>query len=217
MDLGFAHHAYLLEGSRSGARNYLANFLFERGFSTDKNPDYHLFEDVSFSVDNARAIREMARNKPIGSKKVFVVLPSRFSEESQNALLKVLEEPTSDTHFFILLPTREMLLPTLLSRLEIIRLNRQETEDREYMKEAEKFLDLSKPARLAFIKKLVDKNKLEEDQRVFLAPFLDALLLILKGRGAKVKDIKSVYKERLYADDPAAMPKLILEHLALVL
>lgn len=217
MDLGFAHHAYLLEGSRSGAKDYLASFLFERGFNTDQNPDYHIFEDVSFSVDDARSIREMARNKPLGSRKVFVFLPSRFSEESQNALLKVLEEPTPDTHFFILLPAREMLLPTLLSRLEIIRLNRWEAGDNQYMKDAEKFLGLSKPARLAFIKKLVDKNKLEEDERVFLAPFLDSLLLILKGRGAKMKDIKPVYKERLYADDPAAMPKLILEHLALVL
>lgn len=220
MDSGFLHHAYLLEGDQSDSEILLDSWLESLGFPTKQNPDYHLFLRDSFSVDDSRNIREMVSNKAFGSKKIFVLSAGRFSEQAQNALLKTFEEPTENTHFFILLPLRDMLMSTLLSRLEIVRVNSSDTETvkRDKSKpEIEKFLTSSPADRLSWVKKFIDKHKNDSDPRAFLSPFLNALLDRLRAKGAHLEDEKQVLISQKFSDDQAVMPRLILEHLAVVL
>ncbi|MDB5266252.1 MAG: polymerase subunit delta, polymerase subunit delta protein [Parcubacteria group bacterium] len=198
------HHAYLLEGAPLEGERFLSSMLEGIGFSRKGNPDYAEFNEEAFSVDDARRLRDMAGGKPFGDKKVFAVKTRRFSDGAQNALLKTLEEPILNTHFFLLFEDRELLLPTLLSRLSVVRVGRGEENN----KEAEEFLTMNPSQRLLFVKKFIDKEK-------SLAPFLDSLLLILRAKGSD--DIKKVFPLRLYADDPSASGRLILEHLSLAL
>jgi hypothetical protein len=68
------------------------------------------------------------------------------------------------------------------------------------------FLKLAPAKRLDFAKKFKDSEKP-------LGPFLDTLMSELQDP----KDKKKVFEMRRFGDDPGSDPRLILEHLALVL
>ena len=206
IDIDHLHHAYLFEGDTEIGQTYLEELLLRIGIDRAQNPDYFVFENEAFTVGEARILTERAQGKAFGSKKIFVIKSPRYTPESQNALLKTLEEPTENTHFFLLLSERDLLLPTLLSRLEVVRMHGESKKQ----KDAETFLDLTPLERITFSKKFVDKEKQ-------LAPFLDALMELLKTKGAGLEEIEKVFIQRKFADDPAVMPRLILEHLAVVL
>ena len=52
----------------------------------------------------------------------YIVLPVlSIGQESQNALLKLLEEPPSNNFFLLLAPSKNIFLPTILSRLILVK------------------------------------------------------------------------------------------------
>ncbi|MDB5254384.1 MAG: polymerase subunit delta, polymerase subunit delta protein [Parcubacteria group bacterium] len=197
------HHAYLIESAPEHGERFLVSLFEQIGFSTTQNPDYHLFNGETFLVEDARLLNARAQGKSFSDKKIFVITSSKINFQAQNALLKTFEEPHEGIHFFIILPERDLLLPTLLSRLQVVRIRHEESANTE----AEKFLGSSAPERIKFSKKFIDKEKP-------LAPFLDSLLQMLKGN---MEESKKVFALRAYASDPAVSPRLILEHLSLVL
>jgi hypothetical protein len=205
------HHAYLLLGERRAGETYLQNVFREVGIVAMGNPDIRLFERDVFLVDDARTLSEEVQVKAFAAKKIFVISASRFTPEAQNALLKTLEEPTSDTHFFILARDENMFLPTLLSRMQAVRLE----GEKESSTEAETFLKMPLAKRINFARKFADER--EERGVNALSGFMDSLLLTLKKEKASLAILEKVFKMRLYADDPSAMSRLIIEHLALVL
>lgn len=199
------HHAYLLEGDTNTGVTFVFDLLDKIGVSSIQNPDIHTYSNDSFTIDEARALADQAQGKAFGSKKIFIISSPKFSLQAQNALLKTFEEPFENTHFFILLSSRELLIPTLLSRLEIRRLDVGEKENTEVVK----FLSMNTKERINFVKKFVDNEKP-------LSPFLDSLLLELRKKGDST-ELEKVFNVRKYSDDPSAMSRLILEHLALVI
>ncbi len=206
IDFNHLHHAYLLIGSREASERALLSLFEEHGEKLSGSPDYFVFKETLFGVDDARALAERAITKAFVGKKVFFIAPEKITLEAQNAMLKTLEEPMANTHFFLVARDEHVIIPTLRSRLGLVRLE-SETGD---LKEVQKFLKLSVKDRLTFVKKFVDK---EEN----LSAFLDELLLELRGKDGSVEALAQVYKMRLVSDDRGASPRLILEHLALVL
>ncbi len=72
----------------------------------------------SIKIDQIRAIKDFAYVKPaLSHRKVIVIDDAHLmTKESANALLKVLEEPPTDTHFILVSIGKDTLLPTILSR-----------------------------------------------------------------------------------------------------
>ena len=145
-------------------------------------------------------------------KKIFIVAFRAITVEAQNALLKVLEEPTEDSHFFLVVPRAEVLLPTVRSRVVVVSHQAGEA-DRPEEKEAKKFLKASVGERLAQIKVMLD-----EKDKSKMVPFVQALERILAKDGltknaAKLAEIVAVEQ---YLNDRGASMKLLLEHVALV-
>lgn len=75
-----------------------------------------------------QTLRRMAMSRPaMGRSKVFLIgdaehlVPQEASTEAANALLKVLEEPPSDTVFIVTASDPDELLPTIRSRLTPVR------------------------------------------------------------------------------------------------
>jgi DNA polymerase III delta prime subunit len=205
------HHAYVLLGEKSVGEVYLENIFSELVISPLGNPDIHFLDGDVFGVDDARRISEEAQVKAFGSKKIFVIRSSRITPEAQNALLKTFEEPPADTHFFVFARESSSFLPTLLSRMHTVRLGRIE----EPRAEAEAFLDMSLAQRIVFARKFADEK--EERGTSALAEFLDSLLLVLQKTKAPLTILKKIFNVRLFAEDPSAMSRLIIEHLALML
>lgn len=202
INLSNLHHAYLLIGSAEEAES----LLHETFGNLTASPDFFVFKEPTFGVDDARKVSEAAIRKAFGEKKVFFIAPEKITLEAQNALLKTFEEPIPDTHFFLSLRDDGLVLPTLRSRMVSVRLGSGISD----YKLVEKFLKMSIKDRLNFVKKFVDN---EEN----LSIFLDDLLSYLRKGTANTSSLEKVYQARLVSDDRGAAPRLILEHLSLVL
>lgn len=81
----------------------------------------------SISIDDVKHMQKKIFLKPIKSKTKAVILEDShlLTPEAQNALLKVLEEPPEHTIIMLGANTREALLPTILSRCQIISLEEE--------------------------------------------------------------------------------------------
>ncbi|WP_457599785.1 DNA polymerase III subunit [Hydrogenivirga sp.] len=69
-------------------------------------------------IDQVRAVRDFAYMKPALSRRKVVIIDEAqtMTREASNSLLKVLEEPPSDTLFVLVSQGKEQLLPTIVSR-----------------------------------------------------------------------------------------------------
>jgi len=76
-------------------------------------------EDV-FKLEHAKAV--VAESYISESQTKYIIFGAKsFTKEAQNSLLKVLEEPPRNIEFIIISPTKSNLLPTVRSRLPIIK------------------------------------------------------------------------------------------------
>jgi len=101
-----------------------------------ENP-YHqirLERASEIKVNSIREIRRQAAFKSFDTgRKVFIILDAeKMNEESSNAFLKTLEEPTPDTLFILLTARQEALLPTIVSRCQVIRFDQLSEKDLGY-------------------------------------------------------------------------------------
>ncbi len=199
------HHAYLILGNRERLKTVPEELFEVLEINQSGNPDIFIIESESFGVEDARMFTQKAEMKAFGTKKLLFAIVDRITIEAQNALLKTLEEPPENTHFFILTSDELSLLPTLLSRVQKLRLGNKLASN----KEVYEFLKLSYKDRLVFAKTFADEER-------NLSSFIDNLLVYLREQN-KIEDVKSVYKVGLFANDRSKSSRLILEHLALVL
>ncbi|SHK46356.1 DNA polymerase III subunit delta' [Thermocrinis minervae] len=88
------------------------------------HPDfvYVLPEKTEIKIDQIRAVKEFAYLRPGLSKRKVVLIGKAHTMNpySQNALLKVLEEPPLDTYFLLTCDSLDKLLPTVKSRSFLI-------------------------------------------------------------------------------------------------
>lgn len=222
---GYLHHAHLIEGDGATLVPILLSAL-ERymGIVAQGNPDVSMFSYESLGIDEARVLVEMQSRAGFGKSvlKIFIITTSSFTREAQNALLKTFEEPTASTHFFIILPRLNTILPTLKSRMVIVdrRLTSVKRED-DTNAIAEKFLDSSLEERLVIAKKLTDKKTGEPVDREKIRQVLDNLERILYTRlagepkGAEI--FREIFQAKTYLSDRGSSPKMLLDHLAIVL
>ena len=208
------HHAYLIEGDRALALTYIEEFLREH-FDIERrgNPDFWYSEHETFSVDDSRALAGRHIERALdGGKKIFVIATRSMTHEAQNSLLKAFEEPTPDTHFFIISPSRSAFLPTLLSRFYIVKHDEHSTDTQEA--DARKFMKSGYKARLEKAKEMAEDSVKSE-----VKDFLIALLK--ETRKDKSRKLPPSAERELvecisYLGDRAPSVKLILERVALL-
>lgn len=138
------------------------------------SPDLLLFTDSEkLGVEEAKAIRTHYSLKPISDKFRIVVLESShtLTIPAQNALLKTIEE-LSDTSILVMgAQNQNVLIPTVLSRLqiEVIDQNYNPEIDRDKIR---KVLNSPIELRFKFIEGLEDKNAFLDDLVVFFEEYL---------------------------------------------
>lgn len=215
------HHAYCIFApgiTEASAHEPFFTFLETHlAIPTRGNPDFWYGQFESFGVDEARTLKDMQQRAAanVGAKKAFVISTDTITHEAQNALLKVFEEPTVSTHFFLLMPSVEVLLPTLRSRLILVpAIQQSSVGGTEALVLAEKFLAVSKGKRMALLKTLME----EKDKRAATA-FVDALLKKFSATAQDTKnhqkDLETLLEMRSYLTDRSSSVKTILEYVAL--
>ncbi len=80
--------------------------------------------NYSIKIDLVRELKQKLNLKPwSGTKKVTIIYNAHhLTNEAQNAMLKILEEPLEDTIIILACPNENLLLPTIISRCEIVRI-----------------------------------------------------------------------------------------------
>jgi hypothetical protein len=209
MSLANLHHAHLLVGSKANADTYVAKWLSEQGMAVVGNPDFSRLDLQTFGIPEARELTVWTARRSFSGRKVFLISAEKITLEAQNALLKTFEEPIADTHFFLVVHEEDQLIPTLRSRMQIVRLSGVESAEEGNLS-ASHFLGLTPSERIDFAKKFADEEK-------SLPVFLDQLLLILRRSGASQDALRGVWNVRRFASDRSAGSRLMLEHLALTL
>ena len=77
-------------------------------------------EEGDFKIEHAKAV--ISESYISESQTKYIVLgANNFNTISQNSLLKVLEEPPRNIEYIIICPTKSNLLPTVRSRLPIVK------------------------------------------------------------------------------------------------
>lgn len=180
--------------------------------------------DFSFPVlgiKEARILREWGNRSSAGED--FNVYCGLITEEGQNALLKVLEEPAREVAFTFFVPRGVQLLPTLLSRLEVTDMEASRKE--EDFAEIKKFINANFDSRLKIVAELIKKSeKLGENPKSSALRFLDTLEIYLSqvARSTVIRDdlifaLSEIRQCRVYLNDKSGTARLLLEYVAVVL
>lgn len=185
------------------------------GIEIHGNPDIYIREYRHFGIENARDIRQKATARAFGDKRYFIIAAAVMTSEAQNALLKTLEEAPGDAMFFLIVPSPQTLLPTVLSRAQLLKLP---GSDADTALDATKFLGASCAARLDMLKSLMDKDGDDKRDMSAIIRFLSALERKLATRmSAETREgVEAVYRARLYVSDKGALVKPLLEQVALL-
>lgn len=125
------------------------------------HPDFLLIEgENSISIDQIRKIKKWLTLKPYHGKTKAVLIKEaeKLTLPAQNAFLKTLEEPPSQSLIILTTGRPENLLPTIISRCQIIRIGG-------IIKTENKSFDFKKIQKMRIGEKLILATNLGEDKK----------------------------------------------------
>jgi len=209
---GTLHHAYCIEGLHDEIFPELCKF-FEKDLKVKikANPDFWHGEFETFSIEDGHFIKEHHTRQNLEEKQIFVISTRFMTHEAQNSLLKVFEEPTIDTHFFIITPSSDIFLPTLKSRLHIIsKLSTKESSQSSF--EIERYVKGSRKDRLEILEDIIEEK--DKGEAINFLNQLESYLYNKKGNYENT--LKQIIDMRSYLYDRSPSVKMILEHISLI-
>ncbi len=141
---GRVAHAYLFAGPAGTVKRTLAD-VFLRALTCESqgerpcdacvpcrmhlsggHPDLRVLENEksSLGVDEVRALTGELARRPMVARMHMALVPEakKLTTQAQNALLKTLEEPAGEAVFVLLADSPRDLLPTVASRLRLVRI-----------------------------------------------------------------------------------------------
>lgn len=144
-------HSYLLIGENNKKLEVKIDII--TGILHSKRVDFTLEK-----INEARSLISYARlslNKPTT---VVIKKIDKASNAALNSFLKTLEEPQRNLSFILTASSIQKLLPTIISRCQIIRLVSSKEIDRKMFKKASKFYGLKESERLQFINNIRSRD-----------------------------------------------------------
>ncbi len=210
LDPNKLHHAYVIvSNSTTAVEDFVS---MEMKIPYRGNPDVYVGEYASIGIDDLADLTAMHQRVPMGPKKVIVISTNSITQQAQNSLLKMIEEPTANTHFFIILPTASVLLPTVLSRVHVIELDTGEIFANE--KEVKEFVAADMGKRLDIVKSMMGDLEKERISKETLFQFVAGIEKMMH-ENKTVEAYPVVLKVNDYMRDPSSSIKMLLEYLAL--
>ena len=137
-------HAYLFEGMRGTGKRETGMLLAKsllceapidgyqpcehcvncKRINNGNHPDVHIVEPDGLSIkkQQIRELQEEFSKKAVEStRKIYIIVHAdKMSVSASNSLLKFLEEPSSQTVAFLLTEQIQQILPTILSRCQVL-------------------------------------------------------------------------------------------------
>ena len=220
------YHSYVIEGEPSRTATELLKFLEVRGEIERQSPDVLCQIYESFMMDDSGEIKDWHSRCGISkSKKVCIIATKFINREAEQTLLKIIEEPAINTHFFIIVPDASLLAETILSRVHLIKI--KQSSDIDIQKDALRFISSSPKDRINKVALIIKEKKDEENSGqlgYYATSFVNEIESIIYQKFKKDRNNEKIkfalgelQKSREYLGTPGASVKMILEHLALVI
>lgn len=229
-----SHHAYYLTGGEEVAKELKSVLEKSHRVRITGNPDFYDRRYETFTIDDARQVKAAADSKPTitDGKKFFVLQMSGITVEAQNAMLKLLEEPAEYTHFFLIIPSVHLFLPTMKSRMSFVGDNLKSQGERgalagNYNKDviitAKSILAAPAPKRLDIVKSFMDEITKEKRPKQDAIDLLAAIEEVMHEKTGGTHDglkknlvaLEAVTTARKYSTDRAPSLKMLLEYVAM--
>jgi hypothetical protein len=170
------------------------------------------YRQPQFGIDDVRTLIQHAYRRPDGDTELRTILIATefITEEAQQALLKIVEEPPLSTAFVFVIPEGYSFLPTLESRFERVGSIGEMTPDETFSE----FLEASYRDRITQIEEVTKKK-----DHIWQAKLKRGLVAYMKD-GTTTLPV-STLRELEYVSRTlltrGASNKMLLEHLALSL
>lgn len=221
------YHSYVIQGDPNIIAKDLFEYFIKKKIIYRDSPDLFQNKYTTFSIDDSKVIKEWFFSKEtIGNKKFCILGVDFINREAEKSLLKILEEPRQNTHFFIISPNVKFISETILSRVQLIILDEKE-EDLINRSEAIKFVNASLSQRLEIIAQMIKKNDNSTDSgeiRVRALKLVNEIEreIYIKKQGQEKSffermALEELHKARVYLNSSGSSPKMILESLALII
>jgi DNA polymerase III delta prime subunit len=222
----------LITGGNSDERLEKAFELTEKflGRKTTNNPDFLFIEEKdSIKIEQIREIKKELSLKPAFSLAKVVLLSEaeKITLPAQHSLLKILEEPPGNAVIILVTQNKRMLLPTIISRCQTIRLKqplleKEESDLEEQTKFLKKILVSSPGQRLMLAENFQGREEAInfcQKQLVFLREILRAQIFLNEEesflkKGQILRLLKS-FQKGLNFLKANVNPKLLVENLLL--
>lgn len=117
-------HAYIITGLSVNNRNKIIEELLTDRTITAYDVITMVPDGLSIGIDAIRPLASQLSLHPVASPTHAVIIHNAhvLTQEAQNAMLKLLEEPPGEALIILETPQPDALLPTILSRCHTIRL-----------------------------------------------------------------------------------------------
>ena len=217
------YHSYVVVGYRDDTVLELENYF------KNKKENFEIMVKIydAFTVEDSSEIKEWHSIRSNNNERKICILAFHFiNHDAERTLLKMLEEPKDNTHFFLIVPNEKLLLDTILSRTHVIRNNILVNDEIKY-NNAVDFIRSPIPIRLEIIAEMIKNCKDTEgsgklrNEAIVLVNMIEDCLY--KNWRNDKKDENSIMvfdvlqKSRKYLSIPGASVKMILEQIAFVI
>jgi hypothetical protein len=221
------YHSYVIEGEIAALVPSVRTLLEQRGDISLQSPDIFSNTYDAFTIADSSIIKEWHNSRALTSDKKICIIGAQFiNHEAQQSLLKILEEPQENTHFFLVVPTGTNLLDTIRSRTHTIKIGIDSLPvvSGGYSK---KFMTVPLQKRLDLIAQIIEQHKDTEGSGSLRYEATQLVNDIEKEihekfhkdpAGVQMQFILDELKNaREYLSVPGCSVKMILEHIALVI
>lgn len=200
-------HALLLTGPRGVGKTTIAKELARKHLHTIVEPmstkgevDH---EKGSIKVEQIRSLYTRTAAKTAGTKVILIDAADTMSHAAQNAFLKILEEPPTDTSFILTAEQPSLLLATIHSRVQTLALPLLTNSQSETYLRTKKVTDPTLVRQLLFVaggrpalleyyrqnpKKLADNGTLLRDAQTLIRGSFDDRMRMISAYGSSRVD-----------------------------
>ncbi len=209
-----------------GLSSYILKNILEQGIIKYefRHTDLLNLEMTTIGTDDVGQIADFNSRRALGGSKVMIVSSQSITNSAQNALLKIIEEPSANTFFFFIVPSKSQILPTLLSRFREIPIDKLEDFQMDHSSsptlDPDNFLKQPVANRMEIIKEVLVFLEKEKVTRGQICEFISEVISLRhKVHKAKNKlsafNMKALVSIEHFMRDNASSMKMCLEYLAL--
>ncbi|GDX62115.1 hypothetical protein LBMAG33_4250 [Candidatus Levyibacteriota bacterium] len=179
-------------------------------------------KEISLGIEAIKLMQETIYLAPFRGKTKAIIIEGcdRITPQAQNALLKILEEPPPHVVMILLASTKNVFLPTILSRCLIFELkyhlNISKDEEDKILETLYKIQNGSIGEKMAIAESFSKKKELTREQ---ILSFLENILFILHRKiiqndiNMNTSIIRMIQKTHTIINTTNANPRLMLESL----